>query len=279
MVSYKTTLLDSLRHSSPTANISLIKADVSLVAEVDKIVQEITQKESKLDLLVMSSGFMAFEGRKDTSEGLEPSMTTRYYSRQRAVEQLLPLLKNAPVPRVLTVLAGGLERELNVKDLDVKDPRNWHFMTSSSHASTMHTLCLEHVAQENPELSILHWFPGPVSTPGLARAAKFGMSPPNQMSQVESGARGLFLATSDRYGVRSGLVPTPQGLNAAQKSGGGIFLVDPLGETTDNEYVLSSMRKKGVNKLVWDFTHRTFDRIAGSKVTLGTGGSSSKDEL
>lgn len=268
-------LLASLRQSSPTADIKIITADVSLVSEVDKIVQEITQHESKLDLLVMSPGFMAFEGRKDTREGLEPSMSTRYYSRQRAVEQLAPLLNNASAPRVLTVLAGGLESAIDVTDLDVKDPQNWHFWTASTHATTMHTLALERVARENPELSILHWFPGSVATPGLARAAKFGLSPPDQISQAEAGARALFLATSDRYGVRGGgLVPAPQGLRAAQRSGGGIFLVDPSGETTNNEHVLSAMRKKGVDKLVWDFTQETFSRVAG-----GGPGQRSKDEL
>ncbi|KAK7995694.1 hypothetical protein PG990_014467 [Apiospora arundinis] len=265
-------LLTSLRESSPSANISLITADVSLVSEVDRVVKEITQQETKLDLLVMSPGFMAFEGRTETREGLEPSMSTRFYSRQRAVEQLAPLLNNAPNPRVLTVLAGGLEGDIDVRDLDLKDPRRWHFWTASVHATAMHTLALERVAAAHPRLSIVHWFPGTVATPGLARAAKFGMSPPQQATQEEAGARGLFLATSDRFGAHGGLVPTPQGLGPAQKSGGGIFLADPKCEPTDNEQVLGGMRSKGVDKTVWEHTQKTFARIAGSEA-------SSKDEL
>jgi hypothetical protein len=52
---------------------------------------------------------MAFEGRKDMSEGLDPSMTTRYYSRLRAVQLLLSLLNKAESPRITSVLAGGME--------------------------------------------------------------------------------------------------------------------------------------------------------------------------
>ncbi|KAK7993187.1 Pterin-4-alpha-carbinolamine dehydratase [Apiospora arundinis] len=246
-------LLTSLRESSPSANISLITADVSLVSEVDRVVKEITQQETKLDLLVMSPGFMAFEGRTETREGLEPSMSTRFYSRQRAVEQLAPLLNKAPNPRVLTVLAGGLEGDIDVRDLDLKDPRRWHFWTASVHATAMHTLALERVAAAHPRLSIVHWFPGTAT-------------------QEEAGARGLFLATSDRFGAHGGLVPTPQGLGPAQKSGGGIFLADPKCEPTDNEQVLGGMRSKGVDKTVWEHTQKTFARIAGSEA-------SSKDEL
>jgi len=75
----------------------------------------------------MSVGFMAFEGRKDTSEGLDPSMTTRYYSRLRAVQKLFPLLNNAPSPSVISLLVGGMEGPLNEGDLDMRDTAHWSF--------------------------------------------------------------------------------------------------------------------------------------------------------
>jgi NAD(P)-dependent dehydrogenase (short-subunit alcohol dehydrogenase family) len=266
-------LLASLRQSHPSGSYNLITADVSLIYEIDEIVKAIGQKESKVDILVMSAGFMAFEGRKDTREGLDPSMSTRYYSRLRLVQQLLPLLNNAASPRVVSVLGGGLESPLNEGDLDLRDPANWSFWNSSKQSCTMGTLALELLARDNPRLSIVHWFPGPVATPGLARAAKFGMSPPNQASQEEAGARGLFLATSDRYAVQGGLVPVPQGLTAGKPSGGGIFLVGPLGEITDNEGVLAGMRERGVNRAVWNFTQKKFDDCVTQNER------SSKDEL
>lgn len=258
-------LLTSLRQSNPTGTYNLLTADVSLVSEIDKVVEAIARKETKLDILFMSAGFMAFEGRRDTREGLDPSMSTRYYSRLYAVQRLLPLLNNAAVasPRVVSVLAGGMEGPLNERDLDLRDPANWSFWNSSVHSATMGTLALERLARENPRLSVVHWYPGPVATPGLANAAKFGMSPPNQMSQEEAGARALFLATNDRYAVQRGaLLPVPEGLEVAKSSAGGVFLVDPLGEETNNESLLADLRNRGVDEAVWSFTQKVFATCA-----------------
>ncbi|KAM5342038.1 hypothetical protein ACJ41O_015069 [Fusarium nematophilum] len=264
------TFLSSLRQSNPTGTYNLITADVSLISEVDKIVSHITKHETKLDILFLSAGFMAFEGRKDTSEGLDPSMTTRYYSRLRAIQQLLPLLNHpsVPSPRVISVLAAGMEEPLNESDLDLRDSRNWSTWNSSVHSATMGTLALERLARENPRISFVHWYPGPVSTPGLARVKRFGMSPPNPMSQEEGGVRALFLATNDRYSVQGGLVPVPEGVGALKKSGGGIFLVDPQGESVNNERVLAGLRKRGVDEAVWSFTQKVFATHGGSKDEL-----------
>jgi NAD(P)-dependent dehydrogenase (short-subunit alcohol dehydrogenase family) len=265
-------LLSSLRQSNPGGTYNLITADVSLVSEIDKVVNAITQKETKLDILFMSTRFMAFEGRKDTGEGLDPSMTTRYYSRLRAVQKLLPLLNNAQSPRIISVLAGGMEGPLKESDLDLRDQDNWSFWNASVHATTMGTLSLERLAKENPRVSIVHWFPGPVAMTGLASAKKFGMSPLNPMSVEEAGARAVFLATCDRYAVQRGLVPMPDGLENVKKSGRGIFLVNPLGESTDNERVLAGLRERGVDEEVWTFMQQVY---AACEAKDG----SSKDEL
>ncbi|KAH8669107.1 hypothetical protein BX600DRAFT_461235 [Xylariales sp. PMI_506] len=253
-------LISSLRESNPSAHIDVITADVSLISEIDKIADTITQKETRIDIVVLSAGFMAFEGRVNTREGLEPSMTTRYYSRLRLIQQLLPLLNNseAASPRVISVLGGGLESPINESDLDLRNPENWSFWNATWHSATMGTLAFEILARRNPRLSIVHWLPGPVATPGLARAKKFGFSPPNQISQDEAGQRAIFLATSDRYAVHEGLIPIPAGLDVVEQSGGGIFLINPQGESTDNEVVLADFRKRGVDVSIWSFTQQVF---------------------
>ncbi|WYZ36960.1 hypothetical protein EsH8_II_000466 [Colletotrichum jinshuiense] len=254
--------LSPLRQSNPGASITLITADHALVSDIDKAVDAVIQKETKLDLLFLSAGFIAFEGRVDTVEGLDPSMTTRYYTRLRAVQRLLPLLNAAARPRVVSVLAAGLEKPIREDDLDLREPGSWAFWPASEHANTMGTLALERLAAANPRLSVVHWLPGPVSTPGMARIERAGLRFPDQMSQDEAGARALFLATSDRYaadGGEGGLVAAPEGLEPVRRSGGGIFLINPLGESTDNEAVLADMRERGVPEVVWRFTQKVFD--------------------
>ncbi|KAK7419214.1 hypothetical protein QQZ08_010926 [Neonectria magnoliae] len=251
--------LASLRQSNPSSSYSLITADHTLVSDIDKVVAAIKEKETKLDILFMSTASFAFEERDNTAEGLDSNMATRYYTRLRAVQQLLPLLNNSASPRIVSVLGGGMETPLNEQDLDLREPGNWSFWNASLHSTTMGTLALEHFARQNPHLSVVHWFPGPVATPGLEKAKKFGLSQAsNPISSDEAGESGLFLATSDRYAVQGGLVPAPEGVGAANKTGGGIFLVDPQGEIHDNEGVLAEMRKRGLGETVWTFTEEIF---------------------
>lgn len=253
-------LLTSLREATPSATFNVITADVSLISEIDKVARIIKEKESKLDILMVSPGFMPFGPREETAEGLDPSMTTRYYSRQRALEQLLPLLDAAPSPRVVSVLAGGMERALIEDDLDLKDPKNWGTWNVNYHVATMTTLGLEHVAADNPQLTAVHWLPGAVMTRGLKRLQRHGMDPPDKRDEDEAGAICLFIATNDRYAVQAGLVPIPEGVSSAKRSGGGIFILDPNGESTDNEEILADMRARGVGEKVWKFTRDVFAR-------------------
>ena len=252
--------MTTLRQSNPTGSYNLITANVSLVAEVDKVVDAVKEQKTKLDMLFVSAGFVPFEGRMLTREGLEPSMSTRYCSRLRAIQQLLPLLNNALSPRIVSVLAGGIEAAINEDDLDLrKNPKHWSFWNASVYSATMGTLAFEMIGQKTPNLSIVHWFPGPVATPGFARSREFGFASTYAMSQDEGGARAVFLTTSDRYSVQGGLIPVPDGLEPVKRSTGGVFLVGPEGEGTDNEDVLADMRNRGLPQKVWNFTQDIFE--------------------
>ncbi|KAL2257305.1 hypothetical protein VTK26DRAFT_347 [Humicola hyalothermophila] len=266
--------LNSLRGANPSGTYNMIEGDVSLISEIDRIAAMIKEHETKIDILFMSAGFMAFEGRKDTREGLDPSMTTGYYSRIRLVQQLLPLLNKASSPRVVSVLGGGLETALNEHDLDLRDPRNWTFWSSSMHSGTMGTLRLERIARANPSLSIVHWFPGTVATPGLA-PGRTGSACRRPTRRVPTWLASAAPSSRQTTGMPSagGLVPVPVGLSVVPRSGGGIFLVGPEGDGTDNERVLAGLRKRGVHEAVWRFTEGIFASATQA------GGAQSKDEL
>lgn len=169
--------LTSLRQSDPGGTYKLSTADTLLVSEVDRVAEAVRRDETKLDILFLSAGFMPFEGRYDTREGLEPSMSTRYYSRLRAAEGLLPPLNcpGARSPRVVSVLAAGLERlQLRRPGPGWRAPGAWYFWTASVHGGTMGTPALERLARENPRLGVVHWFPAPSTppaSPGPRRAS------------------------------------------------------------------------------------------------------------
>ena len=71
--------------------------------------EQIKAKESKVNLLVLSAGFLTMEGRNETEEGLDKKLSVHYYSRMRFTQQLQPLLaKAAKEPRRREVYARSI---------------------------------------------------------------------------------------------------------------------------------------------------------------------------
>ncbi|KAF4464759.1 dehydrogenase reductase sdr family member 12 [Fusarium albosuccineum] len=255
--------LAELRQLNASASFEFIERDVSLVKEADAAMREIAKRETKVDLLLMSVGFMSFEGRKETQEKLEPSMTTRFYSRVRAIEVLLPLLNRSENPHVTNILAGGQEAPLIEDDLDLAKPGNYSVATGAAQVATMLTLLLERFAQENPKISFVHAFPGLTATPLLSRGSsgiigfllRWIVTPlANTLfaSADDVGARALFYATNAVFTVESTSASAntaPQSLAKATQTPSGLFLVNEKSEAADNENVLVVLREKMTEKV------------------------------
>lgn len=208
----------------------------------------------------------------DTNEGLDASMTTRYYSRTRITQLLLPLLNKSRSPRVVNILAGGKEGPIHEDDLSLDNPKNFSVSSSNFHSTTMLTLSMEHFASEYPRVSFAHQFPGLVATPLFYRISggvrgvflRYLVAPVVKLFARdidEAGKRGLFTATSARYSVDDGVVPLTGGLQKAGRSKGGVFLVNENGDSVNNEKVLESYRKRGIDKRIWAHTQEVFSRI------------------
>lgn len=270
-----TTLLDDLRTRNPAGTYTIIEKDVSLIRDTDHVVDFVKARETKLDLLFESVGFISFSGRQETVEGLEPSMTTRYYSRLRAVQGLIPLLNAAPSPRVVSILAGGQEGKLNEDDLDLRKPGNYSIPRAAFHSTTMLTLGYEHLARENPRISFVHAFPGLVITPiftreftGIVRLLVQYIALPFiglfAISADDAGARALFYSTSDRYSVSDGTVPLAEGIEKSSRTEGGVFLTNDKSESSvnDSQKILADYRARGVDDKVWRHTQEIFEACA-----------------
>ncbi|KAH8886307.1 NAD(P)-binding protein [Thozetella sp. PMI_491] len=266
-------LLDELHDINREGTYTVIQKDVSLIRETSEVVEFFKARETKLDLLFQSVGFISLNGRQDTVEGLDPSMTTRCYSRLRAVQGLLPLLNEAATPRVVSILAGGQEGKMMEEDLDLRRPGNYSIVAAAVHSATMLTLAFEHLARENPGISFVHAFPGAVATPllsrgstGLVRLLMTGIVHPLvkafATSADDAGARALFYLTSDLYSIKKSTVTLTDGIDKPPMSGGGIFLVNEKSESVDNEKVLADYRAREVDKQVWRHVTEIFNACA-----------------
>ena len=129
---------------NPKAEVIWTEGDVSLLAETKRVCEDIKSKESRVDLLFLTAGYAPFGTRRETGEGLEIVQSLEYYSRMLFVLHLLPLLGEAEAPKVVSVLAGGLERAtIDLDDLNLKKPGNFGGMKAQMQYAAMNTMTLE----------------------------------------------------------------------------------------------------------------------------------------
>ncbi|KAL2067968.1 hypothetical protein VTL71DRAFT_16066 [Oculimacula yallundae] len=278
-------LLNEIKTLNPEGIYEFIETEISLIKNVDKACDEIKSKETKVDLVFTSPGFLAFGGRQESEEGIDVPHALRYYSRLRFIYNLLPLLKASPLPRVISILAGGQEKAIDIHDLEVKN--DFTFIKAAENGTTQTTLALEELAKTNPEITFIHKYPGFVnsgvidrllaSASGLyalpATVARWCVVPVVNLFSTtidEAGERVLFLATSERYPASKSReiagVALPAGVNVAEASvvkngvGNGVYRLLANDESAKESPVMVGYRHDGTDKLVWEETQASWER-------------------
>ena len=273
-------LTQELGAINSSAEVHFIQSDLSLIRNVDDLCRSVAQKETAIDLLFLTAGILNPKGRNgtssrqlcepwqlkkclDTEEGLDKMYSLMYFSRIRAVANLLPLLKNAAAngrpSRVISVLGAGNEGNIFKDDLPMRD--NYSLKACSRQAIAMHTLSLEYLARGNPDVSFLHVYPGPVRGTNIMEG--FGqplkgvigvlmlLAAPFNMSVRECAARQLFLITTEAFkakGDRSGSTLA-------------VFRVGADSEILPESPLVAGYLKDGMMERVWAFTESTFMRV------------------
>lgn len=210
---------------------------------------------------------------------------TMYYARIRFTMNLLPLLKQSTnLRRVVTVLAGGHEGPIDATDFQ---GRNMSMIKLRGHGVSLTDMALEALAEQAPEVSFIHDYPGTVKTgigrdPNnlLGRIMNFVLMIIGRwvyIPNVESGERHLFFATSAKYPPRvatdtASAVPLVEGVDVAQgtdgKVGSGVYSIHWDGEHAGPKSValLAGLRAQGMAQKIWEHTVGEFKRITGSDV-------------
>ncbi|KFX99151.1 hypothetical protein V490_01927 [Pseudogymnoascus sp. VKM F-3557] len=284
-----TAIIEDCLKICPGGTFIFLSADLSLLKNVDTVCAEILKREEggKIDLLFMTHGYITFEGRRETPEGIDTLMALRYYSRIRLLTLLLPLLQRAPAPRAVSVFAPNHERGVYPDDLSLRHHHS--VLNHLSHAVFMTNFSFIHIAAENPSLSCIHIHPGLVKTPEFehSRFSPFvkwlfnwvilPLTAPFLLDLKESGERNLFIATSARFRARSGgdgeggtMVPVVQGEVAKGldgQVGGGVYAVDWNGEVCKgNDKFYRKWGPKGLGDKVWEHTMKVFETVERGEV-------------
>lgn len=281
-----TPLLQELETLNSQATFIFIEAQVSLLKDVDRVCEEIKSKETKIDLLFLSAGTLSMAGRQETPEGLDIALAIVYFSRMRFTYNLLPLLSNSKLPRVVSILAAGGEGPIATNDLELYN--NYSLQNEANHTATMTSLAMDELAAANPAVSFVHAYPGFVDTPLLGRMfdgltgvwsifgtlASWVLLPILKLFSVsaeEAGERALFLATSSRYAAPDAPdkgVELPPGVHAVRGEKGedgelAYYRIGADGENAPDSASLDKYRKEGEGKKVWQHTLDVYDRISG----------------
>ncbi|KAI9716563.1 MAG: hypothetical protein M1812_005294 [Candelaria pacifica] len=261
------TLIKELHTMNPKAEVIWTEGEIALLAETKRVCESIRIKESRIDLLFLTAGYAPFGIRRETAEGLEIAQSLEYYSRMLFVLHLLPLLSETEAPKVVSVLAGGLERTIaDLDDLDLKKPGAFSFVKAQMQYAAMNTTTLEKLANGNPNVTFIHSWPGWVNTGNVRR----GLDPNSIMawfvwlileplialfgfSDEETGQRHLFQGTSGAFGGRGVPWKGKPGINSLEKPADGLFLVNYKCNCTSNAKVMPLLREKA-QRNIWNHT-------------------------
>jgi len=276
-----TALIAQVQPLNPSATLRPVLAnDLTLVRDAQKAAEEIAAAASRIDLLVVSAGFLSLSSKPDFSpEGLDRITAIRYHARMRFVVTLLPLLRKAPSPRVISVLAGGKEGPVDLSDLGMTRPDTYGFVYAAGASASMTTLFFEQVAQDegNDKIVFIHIFPGLVADTGLkvqgGGIAAFiyewvakSIFRLIGISSAEAGERVLFAATNGRFrrlqgGSTAEGTLIQQGSDAVQGSGVYMVNADSSAVTGGGNADLKRLRAAGAGKKIYQYTMSEFERI------------------
>lgn len=202
----------------------------------------------------------------------------------RFVNNLLPQLEASASPRVVAILAGGEEADLDMTDLEYK--KNYNGMKAANQGATQLTLAFEELAKTHPKISWVHKYPGFVSTgtadkilnsaTGVfsipAKLVKVFLVPVMSklfaMPQAVAGERALFDATSPAFPAAEPApeaYPLPAGITVSKSNvvadgkGNGVYCLSPEDELSSAP-IMATHRSKENGKGVWAETQAVWER-------------------
>jgi NAD(P)-dependent dehydrogenase (short-subunit alcohol dehydrogenase family) len=247
----------------------VVASDLTLISDAESAAEQILSFPgiTKIDILIMSPGFIDFS-RQMSPEGVDRLTSIRYYSRFRILTTLLPLLRAAPSPRVVSVLAGGQEGQLWPDDWTMET--HWGVASAGGASSSLTTLMFEELAskEENKNISFVHLFPGLVRDTGL-RYEGAGIIGGFLLSWIvlpivlrvmgrsvqEAGERVLYAATNEQLGRAS----SAHGSDGSV--GSGVYLVGGDSSVLHAPVVAKKMRDDDMTSKVYEHTMEVFERV------------------
>ncbi len=275
------TLIATAQKLNTSAKIIPIETgDLTLVRDAEKAAKQIASKADRLDMLVMSPGYLSFASAPDFSpEGIDRITSIRFHARMRFLLTLLPLLRKAPNPRVISILAGGKEGDLNLDDLAMSKKGTYGPLYAAGAAASMTTLFLEELSKQegNSKIVFVHIFPGLVATDLQVRDSgsilqmlwdwiakplfRFVGYTADEAGErvLFAGSNGRFRRAQDPESVRGTMVQE----GSEGVLGSGVYVVGEDSEVVKGggNKAVKGLREKGAGRKVWEYTMGEMERV------------------
>ncbi|HEY0302961.1 MAG TPA: SDR family oxidoreductase [Rhizomicrobium sp.] len=128
----------SIQSAVPRARIAFEALDLASLASVAAFAGRMIARGTPLDILVNNAGIMAPPERRTTEDGFELQFGTNVLGHFALTAQLLPLLRQAPSPRLTTVSSGAANQgAIDFADLQSTDYQPWAAYCRSKLANLM----------------------------------------------------------------------------------------------------------------------------------------------
>lgn len=256
--------------SLPTPTLTDVKhefilCDVTLMKNVETATVDILKRFEKINYLVLTTSVLSMGPRDETAEGIDKTLAVHYYARWLFIQRLLPGLTQAKAQgedaKVLSVLAAGMGREIDLQDLGLKKTHTFGKAQTQGpvyndlmlevrfpFCSTLHlfTVCQE-FASQNPDMTFIHSYPGFVRTNQISAS-------PSTLLRVLGPVLQVLIYPLSTSAADSGDFM----LAALMRCPSGVFSVGPTGKDTPAKkktYDVVEAKKK-----LWDHTSQEITR-------------------
>jgi len=205
---------DAVQRVAPNTVLHTAHADLSDLAEISRMAQDLAARLPQLDVLINNAG-VYMTTRKLSKDGFEMTLSVNHISHFLLTGLLLPLLKKSPEPRVVTVssvahMGGRIELD------NLNGERHFDAYHAYANSKLADALFAYELARREPWLSSNSLHPGVIDT----KLLHAGFNMPGS-SVVEGVRTSVYLATSSEVkGVTgkyfdhcSAVSPSPLALN------------------------------------------------------------------
>jgi len=244
--------VSKIRDQFPDAKISFDVLDLANLASVADFARRLATTHSSLDLLINNAGVMALPTRQTTADGFEMQFGTNYLGHYALTAQLLPLLRGAQQPRVVS-LSSIAHRTGFIQFSDLQGERfysPWKAYNQSKLAMLMFALELQRRSDAAGWNLISN-----ASHPGWARTDLFANGPGFGLISFAS----QFAAPLFSQSAESGALPTLFAATSPQAEGGGYYGPNGLYELRGPPAparIMPQARDKAAAAKLWDVSQQ-----------------------